>query len=108
MTRDEILGLSGMGLDAKVSEHVMGLDPLYHTTFCGLTGTYNGRRYSTDPSLLEVILDRMIALGYDPLLDHADDGWMVTFRKGNKDVAPVMSKGLLEAVCKCSLLAVGA
>ena len=118
MTKDEILALrvsdfDDRTLDALVSEHVMGIDPRYCTTFNDpIYGDhYNGKRYSTDPSLLETILDRMIELGWLPGMDwdDSDGGWMVVMcRHGldREDAPQVTSMNLKEAVCKCALLAV--
>lgn len=108
MTRDNILSLSGDELDAMVAEHVMGVDPRYCTTFNDpIYGDhYKGRRYSTDPSLLITILDRMIALGWLPTLDYDDfrEKWEVAFTKIGYE--QYTSTDLNEAVCKCALIAV--
>jgi hypothetical protein len=134
MTKDEILALSGDDLDALVAEKVMGIDKeeLFHAPllnhWCGyvrrrdLEGDtalaqcyrseplgkweYCGTEYSRDRRALLTILDRMISLGWEPLLQHDDDGWLVAFGKGNGDGLPLVSMNLLEAVCKCALLAV--
>ena len=137
LTSEYILSLSpGEELDALVAEKVMGEseDEIYWAPLLKWPGRYIyrgtlksddehddwkkaqargeweycGSEYSRDEDLIKPILDRMISLGWLPLLDYypSKGGWIVAMGRKVGDPS-VTSMNLLEAVCKCSLLAVG-
>ena len=114
----DILSLSGDELDALVAERVMGWKvhryKSLHTT--GWIPEEVGVIFPFEPSRkalgMERVLDRMIALGWNPSMDYdkADGGWLVVMcGKGDYEDAPKFtSMNLNEAVCKAALIAVGA
>lgn len=131
----DILSLSGEELDALVAEKVMGWKvtrkhgkgslgfnppveqceifasesngPTHWITPASWSGNVPIFQPSRRAEGMELVLDYMIALGWEPMFRHNDYGWHVSFTKDGMSTITDSIRDLKEAVCKCSLLAVG-